>query len=172
MAYAFVPEDGTGLPNASSYVTADEADDYYAADANFATTWAALSDDRKEQFMIWATRILDQKSTWRGQATSTTQALAWPRSWVRDREGNLIDDDEIPEPVKAATLELVKFLQSNDPTTGPDTSSLKSIKVDVIEIAYQAKAVETVYPSIINQILDPIGVMRVGGTSFGRIVKA
>lgn len=172
MAYAFIVEDGTGKSNATSYVSLDEAEDYYTPDVNFAAAWTALDDEKKEAYLAWATRILDQKTTWRGTLVSATQGLRWPRYRAMNRDGLYIDADEIPEEVKAATCELVKYLQGNDPTTGPDTDNLKSLKVDVIEIAFQPKAVESTYPSIINAILQPLGSFRVGGTGFGRIVKA
>jgi hypothetical protein len=172
MAYSFVVEDGTGKVNATSYVSTDEAEDYYAPDVNFSAAWAALDDDKKEAYLSWASRILDQKTTWRGTIMTSTQALRWPRYGAINRDSMTIDPDEIPEEVKAATCELVKYLQGNDPTTGPDTDNLKSLKVDVIEIAFQPKAVESNYPSILNQILSPLGVFRVGGAGFGRIVKA
>lgn len=171
MAWNFVAEDGTGLPNSTSYISLEDAQDYFFPDVNFAPIWTGLTNDQRLFYLGWATRILDQKTSWRGTIATDTQALRWPRAGVKNRDGLLIASNEVPSEVKAAVCELAKYLLSNDPTTGPDTDNLKSIKVDVIEIAFQPKAVESTYPSIINAILQPLGVFKIGGSGFGRILK-
>lgn len=171
MAFTFTVETGTQVVGANSYVSVAYADDYFIIDPNFAATWVALSSTQKEYYLAWATRILDQKVVWRGDRYTTTQALRWPRKYVSDVDGNLIDPATIPRQLKEAACEFAKWLHTNDPTAGRDEDNLKRIVVDVVEIEYQDGSAQTAYPSIINQILDPLGRLRVGGMGFARIVR-
>lgn len=171
MAFTFTVEDGTLVVGANSYVSTTYADDYFIIDPNFTTAWTALSSTQKQYYLAWATRILDQKVVWRGERYTTTQALRWPRKYVYDADDNLIDPTEIPRQLKEATCEFAKWLYTNDPTAGRDEDNLKRIMVDVVEIEYQEGSAQSSYPSIINQILSPLGRMRVGGMGFGRIVR-
>lgn len=77
MSITLTPEDGTGLPNANTYVSQSTADAYFADRANAA--WAALSADQKASALIQATQYLDARYTFIGQTLTTTQALQWPR---------------------------------------------------------------------------------------------
>lgn len=170
MAFVFTVEDGTNVAGANSYVTLAYAEDYFAVDVASAT-WEALSDDQKEFYLAWATRILDQKTEWRGYINADSQALRWPRKGVTDRDYRTVETNEVPNPVKAATCELAKWLMTNDPTTGQDTDYLKRIKVDVIEIEYQDGTSQSSYPTILNAILAGVGHFRIGSRGFGRIVR-
>lgn len=171
MAFTFTVEDGSQVSGANSYVAVATADDYYVIDPNFTATWAAYTNTQKEYYLAWATRIIDQKTKWNGDKYTETQALRWPRKGVKDADGDLIAVTEIPQQLQHAVMELAKWLVSNDPTTGADTDALKRVMVDVVEIEWQDGAFQSDYPSIINQILWPIGRFNTGGPSFGRIVR-
>lgn len=170
MAFVFVVEDGSIVADATSYLTVAYADDYFAVDPN-ADGWVALATEDKEFYLSWATRLLDQKTDWRGYLADETQSLRWPRQYVTDRDGRAILSTVIPNAVKDATCELAKWLLTNDPTSGPDIDYLRRIKVDVIEIEYQEGSTQSVYPSILNAILRGLGVFRIGSTGFGRIKR-
>lgn len=102
-------------------------------------------DSTKEAALIWATRLFDSKiktawdkaslpgdatirilSTlkrdpdcfvvWNGEAASETQALAWPRSGMKSKNGFDFADDVIPQQVKDAVCELAKLLIAGDRT--------------------------------------------------------
>lgn len=171
--FAFVVETGSGLADATSYVSVAEADDYFAIDPHFASTWSGIDTTTKEYLLAWSTRILDQKTVWRGVlSVPDTQALRWPRTYVYDRDGRMIGIDVIPKQLKEATFELAKWLRENDPTSGQDVDYLKSMRIDVIELEWQDNASQPTTPSIINAIIAPLGSFRSGGGSrFGRIVK-
>lgn len=172
MAFVFLVEDGTGLAAATSYVSLAEADAYYEIDPNFSVIWAALDDSVKEFALSWASRILDQKAQWRGTPATTTQGLRWPRKGVNTRDGVTISSIIIPTALKHAVLELTKWLQGNDPTTGQDTTAIKKITVDVVSITYQDKVIQSTFPTIINQILTGLGYVKIGASGFARILKA
>lgn len=171
--FAFVVENGSIVAGATSYVSVAEADDYYTIDPNFSATWAGLTTTVKQHLLAWSTRILDQKTDWKGYVTdATVQELRWPRTYVYARDNVLIADNKIPEQLKEAVFELAKWLYTNDPTTGQDVDWLKRMKVDVIEIEWQENASQNSFPSIINAILGTLGNFRIGGGSrFGRIIK-
>jgi len=163
-------EDGTGKTTSNSYASVAEATSYFAVDPT-TSFWAGLTLTQQENYLQWATRILDAKTEWNGRRYKETQSLAWPRSGAYDREQYAIGVSVIPKPVKAATFELVKWLQNNDPTSGPDVQVLKKLTVDVVEIEYQDEMTQTSFPSIINAILFGLGTFRSGGSTSARIIK-
>lgn len=170
---AFTVEDGTVVANANSYVTVAFAESYFTVDPEFYPTWVLLAQSVQEQYLMWATRILDQKVIWNGTRTDTTSSLRWPRTGVYDRDGTLVADDEIPLQLKQCVCELLKYIQTNDPTTSQSVDYLKRLMVDVIEIEYQDGAAQVATPPILNQLLRGLGHYPVPmGHSFGRIVKS
>lgn len=77
MTIDLIVEDGTGLADANSYVSLDDAGAYFAARLN--TSWAAKTDDERASALIQATQYLDARYTFRGAPVADGQALAWPR---------------------------------------------------------------------------------------------
>lgn len=87
-----IVEDGTGLPNADSYVSVADCQAYAAAHGlAFAGEEAAL-----EAALRNATLYLDGEYTYRGERATGTQALEWPRTVV----------DGVPREVVSACCEL------------------------------------------------------------------
>ncbi len=96
---ALIIEDGSGVPNADSYVTVAEAEafalEYYGA-ALTGTTAA------KEAALRTAALFMDSLP-WQGHRTfGRNQGLAWPRKEVEDGEGQEISEGEIPQEIKRA----------------------------------------------------------------------
>lgn len=116
---ALIVEDGTGLPNADSYLSVVAADAYHAAMGNDAV-WQPLNATDKEAALRRATQYLDTRYRWRGEPLTTTQALAWPRTsaqWpvrrlqdataelaLRAAEQGSLYADEGPAAVKSETV--------------------------------------------------------------------
>jgi hypothetical protein len=76
---AFVPEDGTGLPDANSYVDVAFADSYFADRG--VTDWAG-EDTAKQNWLIRATDYIDSRfgGSFKGeQIAEGVQALEFPR---------------------------------------------------------------------------------------------
>lgn len=112
---AIVVEDGTGLPNAESYISVADATAYHAARGNAA--WAALASDAvREQMLRQATDFMGQlyRPSWKGYRTNRTQALDWPRNlvYVVDLFGGRRDlpylwpNNSVPPEVPRACAEL------------------------------------------------------------------
>lgn len=181
---AFVVEDGTGLTNATSYVSVAEADDYLSIRPNI-DDWTDLDSAGKQAQLMWATRLLDQRAVFYGKKTVPASALQWPRTGVIDKNGLLVPYDVVPQPIQDATVEIAFYLLVNsiDPSLPPGGGgvaggAIKSIKADVIEIEYTegsaASAVTIYFPLGINDILAGLGTLRGagGGRGFGRVLRS
>lgn len=171
MPFVFTVEDGSGLPDATSYVSVAAAEDYFAVDAN-AAAFLALTTDAKQLYLAWGTRLLDQKTDWKGDPATTTQALRWPRTGVSDRDSRSIPSDIVPTPVAAAACELARWLMTNNPTADQDIEYIRRVVVDVVEIEYQEDTVQVAYPSIIASILSGLGSFNAGRRAFSKIARA
>lgn len=175
---AFVVEDGTGLLAATSYISVADADDYLSIKAELLSVeWTGITTEFKEDYLMWATRLLDQRARWAGQKTVTASPLQWPRSWVCDRNGLSVDPNSVPSQVEAATVEIAYHLavEDTDPAA-PNAASaggIKRLKADVLEIEYQDNAViaANYFPVGLNQILSPLGAMPGGGSGFARVIR-
>lgn len=174
----FTVEDGTGLTAATSYVSVAAADDYLSLKSN-ASEWIDLSTGDKQKYLMWATRLLDQRAMFRGNKSVPTSGLRWPRIGVCDRDGISIEYDVIPTPIKAATIEIAFHLVNTDvdPSTPISSSGeIERIKADVIEIEY-TKGTQTAtvnyFPVGINDILMGLGAISTGyGSRAVRIMRA
>lgn len=171
MAYQFIVEDGTGVPNANSYVTVEEADDYLVQNIHVSEKWAALDLETKQYLLSWASRYLDQHATWRGYPTFPTARLQWPRSYVRVN-GYLVDPHTIPQVIKDATCELARYLLDSDLGDVRGQDGLEKIKVDVIEITFNVGYRLPKTPPELNWMLRGYGVLVGSGSTFAPIRRA
>jgi len=181
MAVEFTVEDGTGVADANSYVEVEFADDYLSIKAN-SGDWIAQDDDDKERYLMWATRLLDQRAVFPNTSPSSeTQSLRWPRQYAYDRDGEAIPDDVIPDQIMEATVEIAfnLFDQGVDPSAGGSAGSaggtINKIKAGPIEIGYTdgVAASTSPFPKGLNDILYPLGsIAGVGGSRGVPIRKA
>lgn len=171
MAFTFRVETGAGLTNSTSYVSTDYAEEYFEP-TPAKDVWAALSDDKKEYLLAWATRFLDQKADWKGTIYSETQALRWPRTGAYTKDRVSIGGTVIPRQLKDATCEVAKYLIENDPTAGATVDQFKKLVVDVIEIEFQDQSTQSNFPTIINAILGGIGSVNMGMRQSSKILRS
>lgn len=138
---ALIVEDGTGLVNADSYVSVDDADTYHAALGDSAWTGSSTA---KEQALRQAAVYLDGKygPLFRGDRTRREQALKWPRTGAVDDDGFEFDSSgaaAIPKKLRDAAaevaLESIKGTALFVTETTPAGVKAESIKVGGIEIA-------------------------------------
>lgn len=90
---------------ANSYASLAEAAAYHTARGN--STWTG-TDALKEAALIRATQWLDGRygARWPGiRWKLRLQALDWPRAYVQDRDGTLVDGVTVPVEVVNATCE-------------------------------------------------------------------
>lgn len=77
----------------------------YVANRGFSSAWTG-EDSAKEAALRIACKHLDYSYVWRGEPTSTSQALAWPRSGVYSRNGAEISSTVVPQDIIDAQCEL------------------------------------------------------------------
>jgi hypothetical protein len=125
---------------ANSYETLAEANTYHDERIPLTPPWVT-SGDIAIRSLITATKRLDAMSMpykafvparsvggvmipahyrtrrqWAGAPATTTQRLAWPRTGMKDANGNDIPSDVIPQLLKDAESELAGYLQHEDLT--------------------------------------------------------
>lgn len=96
--------------------------------------------------------------TWTGTVTTSTQALAWPRTGMYDRFGRELADDTIPVDLKDATSELAGQLGSlADRTLDNDVSAqgITRIKAGSVELEFKELIESQVLPEAVLSLLVP-----------------
>jgi hypothetical protein len=175
---AFVVEDGTGKPDANSYLDVAEADNYFTDRLNATSPdgnqWSNASTEDKQGALVEATHYLDATYTWvwgnppwefnryrhltretlnmYSPLQNSDQALEWPRISAYDLETYRLLDS-VPQKVKNATAELALIALDGAllPTQG---RRIKRERVGQLEVEYQdnASAREQSFP-IIDRML-------------------
>lgn len=106
---------------ANSYVTVEEANDYFALSlhaAEWPQTSAGADLLKKQAALVSATRLLDAEQ-WVGSKATSAQALRWPRIWTPAGD-HFVDDhagdvDRMPAKLKEATCDVALYLLQNNP---------------------------------------------------------
>ena len=124
-------EDGTGLSNADAYAAIATVDAY--ATARALTAWTG-TDAVKEAAIKEATVYLDTSYAWKGAIESETQALAWPREGVIDREGREITG--LPQRVIDACCELAVMKITAALVTSRSEAEVQSMTAGSVSITY------------------------------------
>lgn len=103
---ALVVEDGTGLSNAESYLSAADCTTYNDAHQAVAA-WTSADTTTRERALRNATQYLEARygDRWLGERKSTTQSLGWPRYSV-SYDGIELSSATLPQKLKDATAEL------------------------------------------------------------------
>jgi hypothetical protein len=134
-----IVENGSGLANAESYVSVNDAAAYAAARG---LTFPASPAAKAEQALRRATAWLDgrYRSRFLGQRKNgRDQALEWPRINACDRDGNELAPGEIPVEIVNATIEAAVREMASPGGLSPDVTPgkvKKRAKVDTIEVEY------------------------------------
>lgn len=137
---AFLVEDGSGLPLATSYVSVTEADAYITDLPSWLRAhWAQwTTTSEKEAILIVASRAMDTLVRWRGTRISQEQGLGWPRAGAFDCDNLPIDSDVVPSQVSDAAIEFALFY--SNPETGPqkvaDNQGLQNATIDVLAFTW------------------------------------
>lgn len=163
---AIMVEDGTGLPDANSYVSVADAEEY-ATDRGL--TFASASTLLKEAALIRATTAID--ASYRSQfpgwkADGRGQALEWPRTDAYDRDLNLIPSNEVPIEVVQATIEAAVRELAVPGSTMPDLErggAIKSVKAGSVAVEYADNAESGTVFSILGGIIAPVLTQSTGG---------
>jgi hypothetical protein len=172
MAFSFSVEDGSGVADATSYVSVQDADDILTVNIHAGPEWTAASNDDKERLLSWASRYLDERARWFGTKAVETSALRWPRSGVKDQDDIEISDDVIPRQLQIATAEMARYLLSDDRSVERDQDGLERLKADTIELEFADGYRLPAVPSHIGYLIKGLGTIGSGnGTTFARIIR-
>jgi hypothetical protein len=169
-----------GASNANSYLSIADADSI--ADSMVGTlAWSSATEENKIKALLTATNGLETLE-WIGSRTSTTQALAWPRTNASCGD-KTPESDEIPREVQLATFDLANALltnpallrsspSSNALVNGIPNRDLKRLKLDVMEIEWNTNAgnstTEAVTPlTVLPHLATILGCLTTSGTRGG-----
>lgn len=102
-----VVETGQGVAGADAYVS-EAAVTSYNTERVGSAGWTAADQATRERAIRNATAYIDNQygRRWQGQRTNEAQGLAWPRAYVRDRDGYCIASNVVPVPIQHATCEM------------------------------------------------------------------
>jgi hypothetical protein len=140
-----------GAANANSYATLAEATDYIGA-LTFSENWPAEAADQ-EKVLRQAAMVMETLA-YQGTRTGpeVTQALAFPRIELLDRDGWIIASDAIPVPVKRAQIQLALALASEDRTVDAGGLAPETLEVGSIDLG---RLVQRTVPAYVLQLLAP-----------------
>lgn len=169
----FTVEDGSIVPEANSYVSVEEADNFYALHL-YGAAWSAATTQQKQAALVMATRTLNASVVWKGAPITHIQRLQWPRQGVvlnyqLDLTVNpilgyenttypsfmLVEPSIVPWAVKAATCEYCRYILVDDRETTKDQSNVIAEQVGPISVRYQPNTRPDILPeSVIRYIRD------------------
>lgn len=179
MAATFIVEDGSGLTDSNSYLSVEDADQYFDNhSAPVAWTSAVLAD--KQNALRIATQYLDVVfgEVWVERRTNDEQALDWPRAFVNDSDGFAVESDIIPQAIEDATAEMA--LRSISGTTllpdltKPGGIGREKVKVGPIEkdTTYVGSASQIPRFSIVDALVEQFTIGTAGGFGIQEVRRA
>ena len=95
-----------------AYCTVAESDTW-SDQHPYGTAWSAVEDAQKERLIRMATRMLDDYVFWNGDPSAASQALAFPRTGLTDRNGGTIQAG-VPDEIRDACAEFSRQLMAAD----------------------------------------------------------
>jgi len=157
-------EDGTGLSNANAYAAIATVDAY--ATARALTAWTG-NDTVKEAAIREATVYLDTSYQWKGAIELETQALAWPREGVTDKEGREVAG--LPQRVIDACCELAVMKLSAALVTSQTSAEIASVQAGSVSVTYVSgnRVREAERFTWVDRLLTGLHSGRAGGVNVG-----
>lgn len=141
--YVFLVEDGTGITNATSYVTVQEYRDYFSIRPE-ATVVATLTDTQIENLLMRATILVELFFQFEGIEATTTQSLLWPRQLVTNTcTGKSIPSNIIPIELKNTVIEIADYIRRKDTATQSSeyldtiqSNEIAELELDVLRVRF------------------------------------
>lgn len=146
---------------ANSYATIEEGDDYHETHP-YSDAWDDSSEDEKCRALVTATRMLDTWFEWHGDASSSDQALLWPRDGAVAPNGYILPNDTVPDIIKNATIELARNLRVTDRTADSDTETqgLAHVQAGPIAVSFKSGVAAKPIPDAVMVMASQLGVPR------------
>lgn len=175
-----VVEDGTGKTDANAFASLAYCKTYWTGRAR---THDTFSDAVLEAAIIRATDHLSDGYRWRGYKLKERghpdgeQALAWPRSYVWDRNGYSVAQDEVPAEIQKATAEIALYEAGSPNAMQPiynPHGRVKSERVGELAVTYDmsrtdadgARPVLLAVRDLVSEFLEPGAGSMLSGGSF------
>lgn len=166
-----------GSASANSYCTLAEAETYFGNSYGRAV-WTSASDANKNIVLIEATRLLDTLVKWQGYLATATQALRWPRTYVRDPDsypgstafmdiglgGPYLDSTTVPQPIKEIACELAYSILSNGGFSAVENDVTK-VRVGTIIVDFSEKVKGQGFPQIVRDMITRWGEYMIGSSN-------
>lgn len=142
-------QEGAGSLSFAPALTTDVADD---------EALTRITPNKKEQCVIWTTTLFDRMLIYYGTKKTLEQRLRAPRYGMLDPDGNLYDDETIPEPLEEATAYMASLLAEKDRTAIPAALGLgvSHAQLGPMEARIDAAQQEEIIPDYILSILSNI----------------
>ena len=156
MSLKVIVEDGSGVAGANSYRTTAQIDDWIETNPHD-TTWINLSDEEKDGYAVMACRVMNEQMNWDGWIINANQALDLPRSGMVDKNGNAVENNEIPLAVQNAQCEFARLLAIADRTADNDMAGFKEIGVGSIKLVADKMDRPPVMADAVWVMLKPFG---------------
>lgn len=164
-----------GAADANSYCSIAQADAYHAGHVSKGT-WDDGDDELKEAALVQATRMLDAHMAWMGTATTSTQALGWPRYGGFSRNNYLLDHAAIPVDVINATAEFARQLLAGDRAADSDVevAGLRRIQAGPVALEFNAQVLGKPVPDAVFFLIRHLGTIEStrGGAGTIDLVRA
>lgn len=150
---ALIPEDGSCVPGADTWVSLADANTHFTKYGGFWTGEDAAKEAALRRAALWLSTAI----RWHGKKVCAGSMLAWPRAGTRDCEGNDIPDDVIPHQVVLAQLAAASVeLQSPGiltPSITPGQQVARE-KVDVVEVQYMTPLQQGFTPKTYDSLVQ------------------
>ncbi len=108
---SLILENGTGVANAVSYISATDATTYLTAyEPVGITAWPGVTADQEAALVVGCQALeLNYRELWLSQKRSVSNDLSWPRYYFYDKNGLLVSDTTIPNAIKQAQATLALY---------------------------------------------------------------
>lgn len=144
----FITETGTGIAEATSYLSLADADAHFTALDR--SDWLAANNGRRQQALEQASFYVDSYD-YPGIVADFEQGLKWPRSGARDKEGRHLSG--LPHALRTAVLELAADYIITPPSAIERRELIKE-KIGPMELVYSKTRRQ---PSFVFRLLLQIG---------------
>ncbi len=137
-------------------LTQTQVDELFGVGQKTASDVNAENLDTKERALKSSTQLLNREP-YSGAITSNTQALAWPRASIYDREGRALASNTIPADIENATAELALSLLQYDLTDERIRRSIFRTKSEGVgeSFASYTNSSDDSLPAIVRQLIAP-----------------
>jgi hypothetical protein len=130
---------------ANTYVLLAEFKAYLATRLHVPDAVTVADDAQLEMALEQAGILFDIGFTWNGAPSVTTQAMAWPRTGLNDRNGQpIVNMAVIPTNIKIAHMEMAIALIAGDRLADNEAlrQGLSKLKVGSIELGFREAVAE------------------------------